>query len=129
MSAVLIACALLTPRGVGAAAAPWLLVSDVHLDPRATSRCGAEGIMQLMPATAQALGVADPYDPAANIRAGAFYLRELLGRFGGDVATAVAAYNAGPGAVERYGGVPPFAETQRYVALARRFCACFRSAA
>jgi soluble lytic murein transglycosylase-like protein len=62
------------------------------------------------------LGVTDPYDPAANIQGGARYLRVLLDRFGGDVRLAVAAYNAGPGAVERYGAVPPYAETKVYVA-------------
>ena len=82
----------------------------------ATSGAGAAGLMQLMPATAQALGVTNPYDPAQNVRGGATYLRQLLDRFGGEVPTAVAAYNAGPGAVERFGGIPPYTETQTYVA-------------
>ncbi len=83
-------------------------------DPSARSAAGAEGVMQLMPATARALGVADPYDPVQNVRAGAAYLRTLIDRFG-DLTSAIAAYNAGPGAVARYGGVPPYAETRAYV--------------
>lgn len=82
----------------------------------ALSPSGAMGIMQLMPATAHALGVTDPMDPEANIDAGARYLREQMDRFGGDLALALAAYNAGPSAVARYGGVPPYQETQRFVA-------------
>ena len=88
--------------------------NESGLDPRAISPAGARGIMQLMPATAQSLGVADADDPAANLRAGVRYLRGLLDRFG-TIELAVAAYNAGPGAVARFGGVPPYRETQEYV--------------
>jgi soluble lytic murein transglycosylase-like protein len=102
-----------------------LAVTSVEsgFDPRALSAAGAVGLMQLMPATAQALGVKNPYDPMQNARGGATYLRELLARFGGDLPSALAAYNAGPGAVERYGGVPP-PETREYVA---RVLAAYRA--
>lgn len=80
----------------------------------ARSPAGAIGLSQLMPATAKGLGV-DPYDPEQNLEGGAHYLRQQLDRFGGDYRKALAAYNAGPGAVQKYGGVPPFAETQNYV--------------
>jgi soluble lytic murein transglycosylase-like protein len=82
--------------------------------PDALSRKGAIGLMQLMPGTAAQLQ-ADPHDPKQNAEAGAMYLRELLIKYDGDVAKALAAYNAGPGAVDKYNGVPPYAETRSYV--------------
>lgn len=89
--------------------------TESNYRPDAVSSAGAIGVMQLMPDTASALGVSDPYDAQQNIEGGAKYLKELLNDFGGDVREAVAAYNAGPQAVKKYQGVPPYAETQNYV--------------
>lgn len=84
-------------------------------NPMAVSRKGAKGVMQLMPQTATLYGVRNLFDAEQNLRGGIRYLRDLLQRFNFDLVKALAAYNAGPGAVERHGGVPPYAETQRYV--------------
>ncbi|HVB98912.1 MAG TPA: lytic transglycosylase domain-containing protein [Candidatus Dormibacteraeota bacterium] len=91
--------------------------SDFH--PRAVSPKHALGLMQLMPSTARALAVRDPFDPAQNVQGGAHYLKQLLGKFG-NVNLALAAYNAGPAAIRSYGGVPPFPETRDYIARVRR---------
>ena len=82
---------------------------------QAVSDMGAQGLMQLMPDTARRYGVSRPFEPRQNIDAGVRYLRELLDRFGGDYRLASAAYNAGPGAVSRHGGVPPYTETRNFV--------------
>jgi hypothetical protein len=92
-----------------------VITAESEFDQWAVSSKGAQGLMQLMPATARRFGVADPFDARQNVFAGTQYLRVLLDQFGGDVALALAAYNAGEGAVLRYGGIPPYRETRNYV--------------
>ncbi len=116
-------------NGVDPALLKGLIRAESNFDPTASSPAGAAGLVQLMPGTAAALGVSDRLDPAQSIDGGARYLRQQLDAFGGDVTKALAAYNAGPGAVRRFGGVPPYAETQAYVQKVVAYANEYRGAA
>ncbi len=114
--------------GVDEALVRAIVHAESSFNPNAVSHKGAQGLMQLIPATADRFGVADPFDPVQNIRGGVQYLAWLLDRFDGDVTLAAAGYNAGEGNVDRHGGVPPFDETQRYVVRVAALHARYRDA-
>lgn len=113
--------------GVDEAIVRAVIHAESAYNPSARSRVGAQGLMQLMPATARRFGVADAYDAPQNIRGGVQYLAWLLRRFNGDLTLAAAGYNAGEGAVDRHGGVPPYSETQYYVKRVAQLAERYRS--
>lgn len=106
-----------------------IIHTESAFNPRARSHKGAQGLMQLMPQTAARFGVSDPWDPMQNIQGGVQYLAFLAERFNGDQTLMAAAYNAGEGAVERHGGIPPYAETEAYVKKVAALTIAYREAA
>jgi soluble lytic murein transglycosylase-like protein len=113
-------------NGLDPAVLHGLIEQESGFDPSASSSAGASGLTQLMPGTASSLGVADPLNPVESIEGGARYLGQLMDQFGGNTEDALAAYNAGPGAVEQYGGTPPYAETQSYVSKVLGYAESYR---
>lgn len=103
-----------------------LIQQESDFDPSASSSASALGLTQLMPSTAASLGVTEPLNPVQSIEGGARFLSQLLHQFGGNTSDALAAYNAGPGAVQQYGGVPPYPETQQYVAKVLSYAAAYQ---
>ncbi len=99
---------------------------ESDFDPQVVSRKGAQGLMQLMPQTAREIGVNNPFDPSDSIYGGSLYLRRMLDAFDLNLDHALAAYNAGPGAVRKYGGIPPYEETQNYVKRVKHYLDYYR---
>jgi soluble lytic murein transglycosylase-like protein len=116
-----------TRNGVDPALLAGLVKQESGFNPNAGSGAGARGLTQLMPGTASGLGVTNILDPVQSLDGGAKYLKQQLDAFGGDVTKALAAYNAGPGAVQRFGGVPPYSETQNYVRIVQANAAAYRA--
>jgi soluble lytic murein transglycosylase-like protein len=114
-------------NGIDPALLAGLIKQESGFNPNAGSGAGARGLTQLMPGTASGLGVTNVLDPVQSINGGAKYLKQQLDAFGGDVAKALAAYNAGPGAVQRFGGIPPYSETQNYVRIVQANAATYRA--
>ncbi len=114
--------------GIDPAVLHGLIQQESGFDPSSESSAGAAGLTQLMPETAASMGVANPLNPAESIEGGARYLSGLMSQFGGNTTDALAAYNAGPGAVKQYGGVPPYAETQDYVTKVLGYAQAWRQA-
>jgi soluble lytic murein transglycosylase-like protein len=112
--------------GVDPALLAGVVKQESNFNPNAQSGVGAKGLTQLMDSTARGLGVTNSFDPAQSLDGGAKFLGGLLKQFHGDQSLALAAYNAGPGAVQKYGGIPPYQETQRYVPLVLGYAAQFR---
>lgn len=116
-------------HGVDPALLTALVRQESNFNPNARSHAGATGLTQLMPGTAASLGVTDSTDPVQALDGGAKYLRQQLDAFNGDERLALAAYNAGPGAVQRFGGIPPYAETQNYVKKVQAYAEEYRASA